>query len=185
MIAYQKGSPAASFGTVDEDVIDERVEGPKDVKVLIVDDNIDNIHLFESYLKGSGAFVLSAKNGVEAVQQASAIEFDLILMDIQMPQMDGWQTARTLRQNGYAGKLIACSAFGLSDDQYWFGNSDFDGYLKKPIYRDELLRYMKSLESSRENVRETAIDSKLTLSPEKFLATDRSGSEVKLKTDGW
>ena len=82
-------------------------------------------------------------NGLLAVNAAllasSAGEpFDLILMDIQMPEMDGYTATATLRRQGYTGKIIALTAHASDDDRDRCLNSGFDSFAVKPIQKDQL-----------------------------------------------
>ena len=111
--------------------------------VLVVDDNAVNRMVLSALLKPTGATVHVAEDGASAVRMAERRRFDLVLMDIQMPGMDGTEAARRIRADE-AGRglapmpLIAASAHALSHEVEAFTRSGFDGYLAKPITVDSL-----------------------------------------------
>jgi signal transduction histidine kinase/ActR/RegA family two-component response regulator len=120
-------------------------------RILLAEDGPDNQRLISFLLKKAGAEVVIAANGVEAVEKVSATlanskrdvqreaPFDLVLMDIQMPLMDGYEATRRLRTAGYTGPIVALSAHSMPQDiQQCFAASCND-YLAKPINRDKLL----------------------------------------------
>ena len=111
--------------------------------VLVVDDNAVNRMVLSALLKPTGATVHVAEEGASAVRMAERQRFDLVLMDISMPVMDGTEAARRIRADeaarGLPGvPLIAASAHALSHEVEAFARSGFDGYLAKPITAESL-----------------------------------------------
>ncbi|WP_374075929.1 PAS domain S-box protein [Bdellovibrio bacteriovorus] len=109
--------------------------------VLIVDDAADNRDLFRRYLRKLGVseeVIEMAQNGLEAVDKASAKTYTLILMDIQMPQMDGFQALSELRKKSYKGHVVALTAHAMKGDEEKCLAAGFDGYLQKPLSREAL-----------------------------------------------
>ena len=101
--------------------------------VLLVDDNPDNRRLFSLQIDKTGAAVETAVNGEEAVEKALVNGYDLILMDIHMPKMDGIEAIQLLRGAGYGRPIYALTA---EDDKNKVDNylsKGFDGYLPKPM----------------------------------------------------
>ncbi|WP_413575538.1 PAS domain S-box protein [Bdellovibrio sp. HCB290] len=110
-------------------------------RVLVVDDASDNRELFKRYLLKAGLREVQidmAENGEEALEKAFDGSYRLILMDIQMPKMDGLQAIRTLRSRGYKGRVVALTAHAMKGDREKCLEAGFDGYLQKPLKREEL-----------------------------------------------
>lgn len=111
-------------------------------KILLVEDNPDNQSLFMYYMRSAGADVTIAKNGVEALQKVHNGQFDIILMDLQMPEMDGYEATKTLRSEGYKKTIIALSAHAMKEVRERCLASGFDGYVSKPVERGDLLQVL-------------------------------------------
>ena len=109
-------------------------------KILIVEDNENNRCLFRDILTFHGYEVLVAADGQEGVVLARELVPDLILMDIQMPGMDGMTACGILKGNPATSrlKIIALTSFAMQGDQEKFLAAGFDGYLSKPINTREL-----------------------------------------------
>ena len=115
-----------------------------DGHVLLVDDAEDNRRLISLLLTKSGATVSVATDGHTATRMAlnqdpDSTPYDLILMDMQMPGQDGYQTTRHLRENGYKGPIIALTAHALADSRDQCVNAGCDDFASKPIDRVKLL----------------------------------------------
>ncbi|MCA9010034.1 MAG: response regulator, partial [Planctomycetaceae bacterium] len=112
--------------------------------VLVVDDRRDVRFLSRRLLTKAGATVTEAEDGMEAIEfvkgaKESNTEFDLVLLDMQMPRMDGYQTATLLRQLGFAKPIIALTADAMHGDMNRCLESGCDDYLSKPIDSNALL----------------------------------------------
>ncbi|MBC7370776.1 MAG: response regulator [Bdellovibrionaceae bacterium] len=107
--------------------------------VLVVEDSADNQLLISNVLVESGAQVTIAKNGQEGIDKAIAGNFDVILMDIQMPVMDGLQATSRLRKKLYTKPIIALTANAMSSERERCAGAGFDEYLMKPINLHELI----------------------------------------------
>ncbi|MDH5516882.1 MAG: ATP-binding protein [Gammaproteobacteria bacterium] len=114
---------------IDEDT---KVQG----SILLVEDNKDNQRLISMYLNKLGATVSLAQNGKIAVEKAMSNEFDLLLMDMQMPVMDGFTAASQLRQLQYSGPIVALTANAMQEDVDKCLAAGCDQFLAKPIDRD-------------------------------------------------
>lgn len=110
------------------------------LKVLAVDDSPDNLTLIEMYLRGSGAELAMVESGPEAVAQIRDATFDVVLMDVQMPEMDGHQTTQEIRRLGYEKPVIALTAHAIRDEFERCKRSGCDDVLTKPITRASLIQ---------------------------------------------
>jgi len=110
------------------------------MRVLVVDDSEDNQYLLERILTDWGIQVAFASNGEEAIEKALSEEFDLILMDIQMPVLDGFESTARLRKQHYSKPIIALTANAMREDREKCLKMGFNDYLMKPINRGELLQ---------------------------------------------
>ena len=88
----------------------------------------------------AGAQVELAENGEEAVAKALGESFDVILMDLQMPGMDGYEATTLLRSKGYKKPIIALTAHTMKEDMKRCLEVGFDQHLRKPVDREGLLR---------------------------------------------
>lgn len=109
------------------------------LSILVVDDAADNRTLISRFLLGAGAKVECAENGREGVDKASAAHYDLILMDIQMPVLDGYAATKELRNNGYERPIIALTAHALKEERERSLSAGCDDHLTKPIDRRTLI----------------------------------------------
>jgi len=107
-------------------------------KVLIADDNKTSEVLASLLLKKLGFEVTCVADGREAVDKALAQPFDLIVMDMQMPTVDGYQATQTLREKGVTSPIIAMTAHALEGDREKCIDAGCDDYVAKPINRDKL-----------------------------------------------
>ncbi|MEZ6242264.1 MAG: ATP-binding protein [Phycisphaerales bacterium] len=112
----------------------------EDVRILVVEDGEDNQRLIKHFLTKSGAAVETALDGVEAIAKISSLgTFDLVLMDMQMPNMDGYEATRRLRESGYDAPIVALTAHAMSDDRERCLAAGCDEYATKPIDRAHLV----------------------------------------------
>lgn len=114
--------------------------------ILIVEDNNSNRLLMSDILNYQGYTVLEAKNGVEGIEKARKYRPDLVLMDIQMPVMDGFTAARILKDDPLTRqiRLIAITAFAMHGDRERILAAGFDDYIAKPIAIREFPRTIQS-----------------------------------------
>lgn len=109
-------------------------------KVLVVDDSPDNRLLMSVYLAKMGIQAEMAENGLEGLRKALNDNFDLVLMDIQMPEMDGFEAVRRLRERHYEKPIIAVTAHAMKGDREKCLTEGFDDYLCKPLTRESLFK---------------------------------------------
>jgi two-component system, cell cycle response regulator DivK len=107
-------------------------------RVLLVEDNPENQYLTTLLLEGEGYEVTVVGNGLDGVQAAADGDFDVILLDLQLPDIDGFEVARRVRdgnsRNGMP--IIAVSAFAMASDRRRAYAAGCTGYLEKPIDAD-------------------------------------------------
>lgn len=109
------------------------------VKVLLVEDSIDNQILLKRFLSGAGAKVEVASNGQEGMDKALHQDFELVLMDIQMPVLDGLSATRGLRSAGYTKPILALTAHAMAEERLRSLHAGFTDHITKPIKKDDLL----------------------------------------------
>ena len=105
----------------------------KPLRVLLAEDNLDNQELIKIHLKRAGAEAIIANDGGEALAKALTEEFDLILMDMQMPNMDGLTAVRYLRARGFTKPIYALTANETVEGMQACENAGCDGHLSKPL----------------------------------------------------
>ncbi len=121
-------------------------QGPTlQANVLVVEDGIDNQRLLKMILGRAGAVVEIAENGRVGVDRALAAlregrPFDVILMDMQMPELDGYGATREMRSHGVSQPILALTAHAMSGDRDLCLAAGCDDYLAKPVDRDILLQ---------------------------------------------
>ena len=112
--------------------------------ILFADDSPDNQFLIEAFLTSYGAKVSLANDGSEAVDKATSEEYDLVLMDIQMPKMDGYQATKALLNQGYKTPIIALTAHAMASERAKTKAEGFSGHITKPFDFGELLQTLVS-----------------------------------------
>lgn len=111
----------------------------KPARVLVTDDTPANRQLVGLVLRNAGLIVSEAENGLQAVEKATAQDFDLLLMDMQMPIMDGFTATKTLREQGMDRPIFALTANVMQSDRDRCEAAGCTGFLTKPIDIDKLL----------------------------------------------
>ncbi|MBW3553917.1 MAG: response regulator [Gemmatimonadetes bacterium] len=103
--------------------------------VLLVEDNEDNLVVYRTILEHVGYEVIEARDGEEGVSRARSSNPDIILMDISIPKMDGWEATERLKgdQATSAIPIIALTAHALEEDRAKAMRAGCDGYLAKPV----------------------------------------------------
>jgi PAS domain S-box-containing protein len=126
---------------------------PPELRVLVAEDNEVNQKLAKRLLEKSGCLVSVANNGKEAVDLFEKENFDLILMDIQMPVMGGVEATKAIRSSrrGKGVPIVALTAHAMTGDREKYLSLGMDGYAAKPIKRIDLFRTMRELLENRES----------------------------------
>lgn len=117
------------------------------MKILYVEDNDDNIYMLERRLKRAGFSVVIARDGADGVAKAGSERPDLILMDLSLPVLDGWEATRQIKQDGSTGRiplivLTANAMAGEKEKAFEAGCDDFD---TKPVEFERLLGKINAL----------------------------------------
>ena len=112
-------------------------------KILLVEDEPSNQTVMSLLLETMGFEVKTASDGAEGVDAAESETFDLIFMDIRMPNMDGYEAVKILREKGINIPVVALTAHDIDDSKEKFEQSGFSGYLHKPVGNRKLKKAVK------------------------------------------
>jgi PAS domain S-box-containing protein len=110
--------------------------------ILLVDDGQSNRDLIRILLSRAGLQVREAKHGAEALQLAGKEDFDLVLMDMQMPIMDGYEATRQLRSQGFSAPIVAMTANAMQGDEKRCREAGCSHFLTKPVDIDQLFEML-------------------------------------------
>ena len=113
--------------------------------ILVVDDGQANRRLIKLILERAGCNVDEAENGQIGFEKATTDKYDIVLMDMQMPVLDGYQATSKLREHGYAKPIIALTANAMTGDQEKCQKAGCDGFLAKPVDIAKLLQTLGNL----------------------------------------
>ncbi len=120
-----------------------------DPLVLVVEDDVDVREMYEVMLAGSGFRVASAGNGIEAIDKARALRPRVILMDLSLPALDGWEASRRLKGDAGTRDIPIVALSGNPIDSSPAGREEvFASALLKPCFPEDLLREVKRLVGS-------------------------------------
>ncbi len=123
----------------------ENESNSKRLKILLAEDDLINQKLFSYMLKEIADELIIASTGVEAINLFKAhSEVDLILMDLKMPEMDGYEAVKNIRQMNEVVKIFALSAFAPETQGDVVNGKEFNEYLGKPIRKAELLKAIEN-----------------------------------------
>ena len=145
-------------------------------QVLVVDDEPANVRLVQAYLKAEGFRVLGAFSGAEALEQVEKGGVDLVLLDIRMPHMDGFEVCRRIRQNAACARMpvvFLTAEFNDADSELQGLEAGADEYLHKPIQRRALVARVRNLIRLADAERDRRMASQLAQS-EKLAAIGQS-----------
>lgn len=116
-------------------------------KVLVVDDSLTYREMISKLLKEYGMTVAIARDGEEAIARIHKYAFDLVVLDIVMPKMNGYEVCRSLKSNPKTKNVpvVICSSKGEEFDRYWGMKQGADAYIAKPFAKSELISTIKQL----------------------------------------
>lgn len=133
----RKAEPAAVGG--------RRLDG---MKVLVVDDTEDNQLILRIFLSQSGAVVDCADNGKDGMALATSRNYDVVLLDIQMPELDGYQVMSGLRSIGYDRPVLALTAHALKGEREKCLSAGFTDFMTKPVVREILVDRLREFRAA-------------------------------------
>ena len=116
-------------------------------KILVVEDSFAQREMLAELLRSSETCVIIAKDGTEAIKSATQYRPDLVVLDIVLPGINGYEVCRRLKSNSlaYNPKILMCSAKNEAYERYWCLKQGADAYLTKPFRPSELLSTVKQL----------------------------------------
>ena len=109
------------------------------INILVVDDSKDNRILVNLFLRHEGAKVDQAASGEEAIEKMSLSDFAIVLMDIQMPGMDGYETLKALQASGFKKPVIALTAHAMKEEKLKTAAVGFGDHITKPVDKELLV----------------------------------------------
>ena len=115
--------------------------------VLVVEDSVTQREMIEDLLKGSGLTVRTAGDGVEALEKMQGSCPDIVVMDIIMPRMNGYELCRRIKTDPKTKcvPVVMCSSKGEEFDRYWGMKQGADAYIAKPFQPQELVGTVRQL----------------------------------------
>jgi CheY-like chemotaxis protein len=109
--------------------------------ILVVDDNNDNVEILRAFLESRGFTIAEARDGRTALALMEEVKPDLVLLDVMMPGMDGWEVCRVIKQHPQLGdtKVVMVTAKGGFEDKFEGLRSGADDYVVKPVDFKDLM----------------------------------------------
>jgi DNA-binding response OmpR family regulator len=137
-------SPVVSEPNVNVGIDLDAIDAVDRKLIMVIEDDLDTIFLIKQILVVAGFNVVSASNGAEALRKVVEFKPDIILLDIMMPDMDGWETLKYLHQMS-STPVIVVSALGTRDEIVEGLRMGVDDYISKPFYNAELVERIKAV----------------------------------------
>lgn len=158
LVYSEEELPDAQLSSFNSQPSDTGAQGYLSSKVLLAEDNPDNQRLIALYMRKIGVSVTTVDNGKQALERGLDSGFDLILMDVQMPEMDGLEATEQLRKAGYTGPIVALTANALKEDRDRCHAAGCNDFLSKPIEKVSFYalvgKYLSRATSNRESEEE-------------------------------
>lgn len=152
--------------------------------MLVVDDIDHNRMLIREIFSGTEVAILEAENGLQAVEMAKQNDIDLILMDLRMPVMDGYEAAKIIKAK-HQIPIIALTASVMTDEFQRLKQADFDDYLRKPVLRSELLAKLASFLKNQPLAKEVEASMPIMLSESEQAALPIILEKLESQNDYW
>lgn len=127
-----------STNVIDDENNEKEKVSLKGSSILVVDDAKENSRLFKIYLESAGATVFVANSGAEALKVAKDKSLHLIFLDLQMPEMDGIETLRRLKADGFVKPIVALTAHGMATERNKTREAGFSRHIVKPVSSSKL-----------------------------------------------
>jgi CheY-like chemotaxis protein len=142
------------------------------LKILVAEDNVTNQKMIMKMLEKMGCQMDLAEDGVQAVEMALSGDYDLIFMDVQMPNKGGLEATRELRQAGVTTPIVAMTASAMKTDQMRCLDAGMDDFVAKPVRRDLLKEVLSKYSGAAPQPREVVLPSAETIMSELGLEYD-------------
>lgn len=142
-----KESKEAPSSNIDQDEDSEKIK--TDLSILVAEDNSINRSVIEGFLERLGYSADYAVNGEEAVNMSFTKKYDLILMDCNMPILDGFKATEVIKQQPNPPRIIALTASAMTEDRKKCKEAGMDSFLSKPINRPELRKELAAVAKDR------------------------------------
>lgn len=121
-----------------------------DLHILVVEDSPDIRCLLDWVLSRSGATVLPVEDGVQALSSvAHHPEIDMVIMDMRMPELDGYETTRQLRAAGFSKPILALTALAMAGDREKCLAAGCDEYMSKPLFSEDVVAWCMSVRKAK------------------------------------
>ncbi len=149
-LPFALGNGASGGADGNPGSLSKMINNPRPIRLLLVEDDPFNQEYMVYLLKDVGFKVTLIDNGVKALETLAAQPFDLVLMDIQMPEMDGFETTERIRNAVDAGfdpniPILALTAYAMKGDRERMLDAGMDDYLSKPLKKEQLLDKIESM----------------------------------------
>lgn len=115
------------------------------MKVLVVEDEPNNMMLMTRILKHYGHEPIEAYTGTEGIEKTTSSKPDVVLMDLKLPDMEGFEATRRIRETNKNVPIIAVSSFSMDDIQEKFDSAQFNGYIQKPVNSTTIMGEIKTI----------------------------------------
>jgi CheY-like chemotaxis protein len=135
--------PNANSDSSAKDASSRDIANHRSISILLAEDNPVNTKVAMSMLRRLGYSADVVSNGLEVLKALGMQHYDVVLMDVQMPEMDGLEATRRIRASGIDARVIAMTAHALDEDRVKCLSAGMDEYISKPIKIEELQKVLE------------------------------------------